>query len=869
MNFHTLLDKLFKEEMNSIKIEQVTDQRGSNKGVKRSNVIGSKNGSIEIILNLFKGHYFIEERTKVTNSFVIHKYLYREDIDESFMNKIYTKNGWRIDNSSKNFLMSGKLVKSLWCIDQVYDKLKSMLIKQTDNEFVYEGNITSPPIDFEQRCFKQLTYGDASILRTVFYNKVDEIDYDLNYNKEFCTKLIKPTPNWQEKSKTKKTYWFADYEADSTGEVHKPYMCCLSSLTGRVKKTFKGEDCATQFLDFLPDNSCVYFHNLSYDIRMMAHLGICKSLMKGNKVLNASIKHNGKVIHFKDSCCVLNCKLLEMSEMFHLDVHKEIFPYDHYTMERLKNGVGIINECKVILGEEFEKNIDELNARCDENGNPDPNGSCFDMWKYAEFYCMQDVEVLRKGFCCFRNGFLKEFGIDIFNYVTISSIADAVIKQNVFYKNGNLYELGGVVRKFCANAIHGGRCMTAFNKKWHIFERVLDIDAVSLYASAMKRLYVVEGIPHVLTEFDAEQIHNSIPNWLSEKTAYVIDIEIGNVHKHYAFPLIGIKTDDGIFYNDHLDKPTRLTVCDIQLEDLVKYQGIEFKVKRGYYWDGKKDHRIQEVIAALYAKRKMYKDQKNPLEQIFKALLNHSYGKSIQKPIETSISYVEESNLERFWWKNYYKIIEDVPISDDIRSIKLRKRIDKFFNNSLFGIHVLAMSKRIMNEVMCLAYDLKCRIYYQDTDSFMIEERDLDKLVNGYQSLYNRQLIGDELGQFHPDFKEIDGEIPVSIESVYLMKKMYAHKLATTDGKIAYHLRGKGLTQQSIIHNCINDKGVYDPISFYASLFEDDKGSAVFDLTVGEKRFLMNKDLTVGTLNEFKRTITVTYPPGSREQYFD
>ena len=65
MNFHTLLDKLFKEEMNSIKIEQVTDQRGSNKGVKRSNVIGSKNGSIEIILNLFKGHYFIEERTKV------------------------------------------------------------------------------------------------------------------------------------------------------------------------------------------------------------------------------------------------------------------------------------------------------------------------------------------------------------------------------------------------------------------------------------------------------------------------------------------------------------------------------------------------------------------------------------------------------------------------------------------------------------------------------------------------------------------------------------------------------------------------------------------------------------------------------------
>ena len=33
-----------------------------------------------------------------------------------------------------------------------------------------------------------------------------------------------------------------------------------------------------------------------------------------------------------------------------------------------------------------------------------------------------------------------------------------------------------------------------------------------------------------------------------------------------------------------------------------------------------------------------------------------------------------------------------------------------------------------MNEVMCLAYDIGCHIYYQDTDSFMIMTDELPKL---------------------------------------------------------------------------------------------------------------------------------------------
>lgn len=45
---------------------------------------------------------------------------------------------------------------------------------------------------------------------------------------------------------------------------------------------------------------------------------------------------------------------------------------------------------------------------------------------------------------------------------------------------------------------------------------------------------------------------------------------------------------------------------------------------------------------------------------------------------------------------------------------------------------ILDMSKRIMNEVMCLAEDLKINIYYQDTDSMHIEADKIEKLSDEF-----------------------------------------------------------------------------------------------------------------------------------------
>ena len=485
------------------------------------------------------------------------------------------------------------------------------------------------------------------------------------------------------------------------------------------------------------------------------------------------------------------------------------------------------------------------------------------MWKYCQFYCEQDVNILRIGFNSFRAGFLKEFKIDPYKFVSISSLANEVFNQRVYYNN-NLYQVGGIVRKFCSHAIYGGRCMTAYNKKWHSTKPCSDFDAVSLYPSAMSRLYTVRGVPQVIEE---DQLNL---DFLSKQSAYVVEIKITKAHKHYPFPLILQKVNGLNLNDDNITSPINMVVDNITLEDLIEFQKIDFEIIRGYYWNGEKDYTIQKVIRNIFEKRREYKKQKNPLENLFKLIMNSCYGKTIQKPIEKDYKYINEGeDLDKFWVKNYNKIIEDISLSNsNIHAVKCLKPIDKHFNFSLLGIQVLSMSKRIMNEVMCLAFDIGCHIYYQDTDSMHIEVEDLPKLQEAFKLKYGRELIGSDMGQFHSDFPTINGhdEMPKAIESYFLMKKMYIDKLTDSSGEIDYMIGGKGLTLNSIQY-AYNQEFEKNPMKLYKYLFEGH--TQEFDLTQGQPCFSMNKNMTVSTLNHFKRKIKTDYEEGKREKYFE
>ena len=177
------------------------------------------------------------------------------------------------------------------------------------------------------------------------------------------------------------------------------------------------------------------------------------------------------------------------------------------------------------------------------------------------------------------------------------------------------------------------------------------------------------------------------------------------------------------------------------------------------------------------------------------------------------------------------------------------------------------MSKRIMNEVMCLAYDIGCHIFYQDTDSMHIYKDDLVKLENAYKEKYGRELKGKNLCQFHSDFPEIPngtkGEVPVSIHSIFIAKKVYLDVLTDSSGKIHFMIRGKGLTQESIKATAERYGGLE---KLYEAIYNGEE--VAFDLAEGQPSFLFNKDFTVSSNEHFIRKVKAKYEEGKLEEYF-
>ena len=816
--------------INKKQVQQIQKNR------KRKSYIGIQNAEPNRTHKfvIFDQHYFIEEKTPFTTYYIKN---WKTINDTSKYNREpRTSNGKMHWTKGITFISSSNLIRNL----------------------------------FQQDCFKPITYGECSILNTIFYNDVNSNinNIKLEFDENFCTKLIEPRIFKQPKTKRKNdpTYWYADFEADTSGEIHKAFMVVVQNRDGSITKEFRGERCNKQLLDYLPTEAIIYFHNLAYDIRFLASYGISKSIIKGTRTMMTDIKYEGKILHFKDSLPILSCKLSDLPKMFNIEnIQKEIFPYKYYTYERLSKNYGEIkiagqNEDKPWTDSDyqlFESNIDKIKGcRIDAEH--------FDMWKYCSFYCTQDVNILRIGFNEFRDGFLKDFQIDPYRFISISSLANEVFNQRVYYGK-DLFKVGGVVRKFCSHAVYGGRCMTAYNRKWHTNTPLCDFDAVSLYPSAMARLYVVKGKPSVIPKD-----HLNL-DFLSKQGAYIVEIKILKVNKHYAFPLIVKKTKDGNLNDDNLAEGETISmiVDNITLEDLIEFQKIEFELIRGYYWDGERDYTIQEEIRKIFQKRLDYKKQKNPLQQLYKLIMNSCYGKTIERPIEKDFKYLHEGDeLDKYWKKNYNKIIDDIKIDNGIHAIKVLKPIDKHFNFSLLGIQVLSMSKRIMNEVMCLAFDLKCHIYYQDTDSMHIEKDDLPRLAKAFQEKYGRELIGSNMGQFHSDFPNIKDheEMPVAIESYFLMKKMYIDKLQDSTMDIDYMIRGKGLTLNSINY-LAKEKFDNDVMKLYEALYNG--STETFDLTKGQPCFQLNKNMTVSTLEAFKRKIKTNYEIGEIKKYFE
>ena len=131
--------------------------------------------------------------------------------------------------------------------------------------------------------------------------------------------------------------------------------------------------------------------------------------------------------------------------------------------------------------------------------------------------------IQRNGFIEFKKFVFEKLKLDVNNYLTISSLAYDHLKRNCLCKIDNLYEVGGHLKKFMENAVHGGRCMSAHNRKWNTKIKLDCFDACGLYTSAMARpeFGIATGVPIIMKN------ENLNYEWLENNVAdYIVEVEI-------------------------------------------------------------------------------------------------------------------------------------------------------------------------------------------------------------------------------------------------------------------------------------------------------------------------------------------------------
>ena len=816
-----------------------------------------------------------------------------------------------IDN---HYLLLCKVPITKWALENNSEHHDWYGVGKSDtSRYIDSYNLIKYLLNNKERFLKPLT---CEILNSTIYNDKSNEIQDISFIEENF-KEYEPKESKEQEIEYENVFF--DFETDIYGNVHKPYLCRCSN----IDKQYLGEECGKHMLYDLvkryPDKGLrLIAHNAGYDIRFIfKYLHKISLIERGRSLLRGQAKFFNTPVIIQDSYAHIPMKLSAFGKTFGLDCEKEIIPYCLYSKKNIKQRYLPIKKC--VDGVRYQHSVNNIGKSA---SSADPliklfldnaerwnciKGDTIDIINYSDQYCKMDCEVLEKGYETFKYWIGEITRLDIDDYCSLPSVANEAMGE--CYEG--VYQVSAIPRQFIQMAMVGGRTMCAENKKWLVEgKQVDDFDAVSLYPSAMNRLGgYLKGTPKMLTKLNYD--------FLEKQDGYFVEIQIKSVGIHRKFPLMSKVTDKGVrmFTNEMISE--KIVVDKITLEDLIKFQKVKFDVIRGYYYNEGRNENLAPTIKGFFDERVAKKKEGNPIQNVYKLLMNSAYGKTLLKPFDTETKYLSKKEADKFVDRHYNHIRELTEVNDYITSVNIYKPISNHFNNAPCGVEVLSMSKRIMNEVICLAEDLGLNIYYQDTDSLHIDTDQIKTLSEEYTKIYGRTLIGSGMGQFHSDFEsgilkgnmneviclakdlglnihyqdkdilQIDtnqiktlsdeytkiygrtligsswfnidfdsGKINGLIhatKSLFLGKKCYIDRMEDGSGAFDYHIRMKGCSNASILHFC--KKNNLTPEQLYEKLYQ---GEAVkLDQTCDGLaiKFEYNKKFEVYTKLDFSRTI--------------
>jgi len=713
-------------------------------------------------------------------------------------------------------------------------------------------------------------YGQASWTR--LQNKFKDKGMGL---KEQLQTLQKNVPHVAE--------FFVDFETSTDGganerKIHRPYLVSFMENREDEIRTVIGPTCGLQLLDYIADTYGVSdgdvptvqlkAHNMTYDASFfLQFLEQLRLIERGvniicGKGLFKTQRYDEELkvyISLQDTQKIIIGPLARFSSMFQLEHIKEVMPYDLYTEEFIDEQDGIADISDLNGFAQF----DELMCNLEAWGCEVAEGQ-YDMIKYGRIYCEADVRLLAEGWRIFQKDTLEHTGIDA-NYVpTAASLAHAFIMESGSYDG--VYEISGAPREFVQLCIRGGRVCCAENKihKFTSNDPALsDLDAVSLYPSAM---YFMDGYPK-----GPPKVWNEMIELDSVDDAFLA-IEVINVGKQWKIPIFSIRTKEGNEWTDdligqmiHVDK---YTLEQMQEHLSSDEEPFRYRIIQGYYFDEGFNTGISSTIKHLFDKRVLLKQQGSPAQEGIKLLMNTAFGMTGRKADMTDIKYVEDKEITNYIHNHHNEIKILTRMPNSTWRVEIWKSINDHFNMAHLACRILSYSKKLMNDVVCMV-EKHCgtNVLYTDTDSMHLPADVIPLLRQKYSEVFNRELIGNSLGQFHSDFS-FDGAytrenrklVPCSFKAVgqieskasYLIwKKSYIDEIEDEAGNRAWHIRLKGVPMKCIV-NKVNEEYEGDPMKMYEDFYQ---GSTVeFKLGCGgHVMFKTNKNHSIETVQMIRK----------------
>jgi hypothetical protein len=382
---------------------------------------------------------------------------------------------------------------------------------------------------------------------------------------------------------------------DSSPTVFKPSIELLSE--GKFEEAMS--DTANRFcawifsMDRFKKFTFIAHNGKGYDFHFILRwaidhdLEIQSLLREGSKIKYMQIEK----VRFVDSLCYLCMPLSKFPKTFGFsELKKGYFPHFFNTPPN-QVYVGLYPErntygYECMLGkskEEFMKWHDSKVLKKE----------VFDLQKEIVEYCISDVDILRKGCMLFRELFIKESGVDPFQYTTIASACMAVYRSRYLEENtlAILYpkEASFIRRSFC-----GGR--TNVMKALHELpenctDRINYVDITSLYPWVNSKCEYPIGEPtekvydpplEAESEYATSQDFE-IHKILSDSFGFIeVDVVAPNDLYH---PVLPLKKAGKLIFG--LDPIYKGVFCTEELKKAVEKGYIITKVYRVLSWSKK------------------------------------------------------------------------------------------------------------------------------------------------------------------------------------------------------------------------------------------------------------------------------------------